>query len=65
VLLYTDGLTEACGERTRYGTDRLSALLRERARLAPQDTLEMLKRDLRRFAGERLSDDVCLVVLQA
>ncbi|MBV9418066.1 MAG: serine/threonine-protein phosphatase, partial [Solirubrobacterales bacterium] len=65
VLLYTDGLTEARGERTRYGIDRLSALLRERAQLAPQDTLEMLKRDLRKFAGERLTDDVCLLVLRA
>ena len=65
VLLYTDGLTEARGERTRYGIDRLSALLRDRAELAPQDTLEILKRDLRRFAGEQLTDDVCLLVLQA
>jgi len=65
VLLYTDGLTEARGERTRYGIDRLSALLRQRAQPAPQDTLEMLKRDLRKFAGDRLTDDVCLLVLQA
>jgi hypothetical protein len=41
VLLYTDGLTEARGEQTRYGIERLSALLRQRAQLAPQDTLEM------------------------
>jgi phosphoserine phosphatase RsbU/P len=64
VLLYTDGLTEARGEQTRYGIERLSMLLRKRAQLAPQDTLEMLKRDLRKFAGERLTDDVCLLVLQ-
>jgi sigma-B regulation protein RsbU (phosphoserine phosphatase) len=64
VLLYTDGLTEARGEQTRYGIQRLSALLRQRAQLAPQDTLEMLKSDLRKFAGERLADDVCLLVLQ-
>ena len=65
VLLYTDGLTEAPGERTRYGTDRLSRLLRENAQIAPQDTLEVLKRDLREFAGERLKDDVCLLLLRA
>lgn len=34
VLLYTDGLTEARGGQTRYGRDRLSAVLRERAQLA-------------------------------
>jgi serine phosphatase RsbU (regulator of sigma subunit) len=64
VLLYTDGLTEARGEQTRYGVDRLSRLLRRNADLAPHDTLEMLKRDLRNFAGGRLTDDVCLLVLQ-
>jgi sigma-B regulation protein RsbU (phosphoserine phosphatase) len=65
VLLYTDGLTEARGERERYGIARLSAILRESARLAPQDTLEVLKRDLREFAGERLTDDVCLLLVRA
>jgi serine phosphatase RsbU (regulator of sigma subunit) len=65
VLLYTDGLIEARGEQTRYGTERLSALLRQKAQQAPHNTLEMLKRDLRKFAGERLTDDVCLLVLQA
>ena len=65
VLLYTDGLTEARGEQTRYGIDRLSALLRDRSGLAPEDTLEALKRDLRAFAGERLADDVCLLILRA
>lgn len=65
VLLYTDGLTEARGKQTRYGIGRLSTLLRKRAQLAPQDTLEMLKRDLRKFSGERLDDDVCLLVLRA
>jgi sigma-B regulation protein RsbU (phosphoserine phosphatase) len=63
VLLYTDGLTEARGERTRYGIDRLSALVRETGQLAPQDTLEMLKRDLTNFACDGLTDDVCLLVL--
>ena len=65
MLLYTDGLTEARGEQTRYGIDRLSALLRDGSRLAPQDTLGALKRDLRAFAGERLADDVCVLILRA
>lgn len=64
VLLYTDGLIEARGEETRYGIERLSTLLRQSAQLAPQETLERLKRDLRTFAGERLTDDVGLLVLQ-
>jgi phosphoserine phosphatase RsbU/P len=65
MLLYTDGLTEARGEQTRYGIERLSALLRDRSGLAPRDTLGVLKRDLQEFAGERLADDVCLLILRA
>lgn len=65
MLLYTDGLIEARGKQTRYGTDRVSALLRNRSGLAPQDTLRVLKRDLREFSGERLVDDVCLLILRA
>jgi serine phosphatase RsbU (regulator of sigma subunit) len=61
----TDGLTEARGEQTRYGIDRLSTLIRQRPQLAPQGTLEIVKRDLRRFAGEQLTDDVCLLVVKA
>lgn len=60
-----DGLTEAPGERMRYGTDRLARLLRESADLDPQATLEVVKRDLRDFASEQLTDDVCLLLLRA
>lgn len=65
VLLYTDGLTEARGERTRYGIDRLSARVRSGAGLDPQQTLNALKRDLVEFVDDQLADDVCLLVLRA
>ena len=64
VLLYTDGLVEARGVGSRYGTDRLAAALRHGKRLAPPEILELLKRDLREFAGERINDDVCLLALR-
>jgi sigma-B regulation protein RsbU (phosphoserine phosphatase) len=64
VLLYTDGLVEARGVGSRYGTNRLSDALRHGKRLAPPEILELLKRDLREFAGERISDDVCLLALR-
>jgi serine phosphatase RsbU (regulator of sigma subunit) len=64
VLLYTDGLVEARGGGSRYGTNRLAAALRHGKRLAPPEILELLKRDLREFAGERISDDVCLLALR-
>lgn len=64
VLLYTDGLVEARGVESRYGTTRLSAALRQGKRLAPPEILELLKRDLREFAGERIGDDVCLLALR-
>jgi phosphoserine phosphatase RsbU/P len=64
VLLYTDGLLEARGINSRYGTSRLRAALRHGKRLAPREILELLKRDLHEFAGERISDDVCLLALR-
>jgi sigma-B regulation protein RsbU (phosphoserine phosphatase) len=64
VLLYTDGLLEAGGIDSRYGTSRLRAALRHGKRLAPREILELLKRDLHEFAGERISDDVCLLALR-
>jgi serine phosphatase RsbU (regulator of sigma subunit) len=65
VLLYTDGLVEARGEGSRYGTNRLRAALRQGKRLAPPGILQLLTRDLRQFAGDRISDDVCLLALRA
>ena len=65
VLLYTDGLVEARGDGSRYGTNRLRAALRQGKRLAPPGILQLLTRDLRQFAGERISDDVCLLALRA
>lgn len=64
VLLYTDGLLEARGIDSRYGTSRLRAALRHGKHLAPPEMLELLKRDLHEFAGERFSDDVCLLALR-
>jgi serine phosphatase RsbU (regulator of sigma subunit) len=64
VLLYTDGVIEARGGGSRYGTNRLGAALRDGKRLAPPEILELLKRDLREFAGTRISDDVCLLALR-
>jgi serine phosphatase RsbU (regulator of sigma subunit) len=64
VLLYTDGLVEARGGESRYGMNRLREVLRHGKRLRPPEILELLKRDLREFAGERISDDVCLLALR-
>ena len=64
MLLYTDGLLEARGIDSRYGTSRLRAALRHGKHLAPPEMLELLKRDLHEFAGERFSDDVCLLALR-
>jgi sigma-B regulation protein RsbU (phosphoserine phosphatase) len=65
LLLYTDGLIEARGRGSRYGTNRLRAALSQGKRLAPPGILQLLTRDLRQFAGERISDDVCLLALRA
>ena len=64
VLLYTDGLLEARGIDSRYGRSRLRTALRHGTHLAAPEILELVKRDLHEFAGEQISDDVCLLALR-
>jgi phosphoserine phosphatase RsbU/P len=64
VLLYTDGLVEARGSESRYGANRLAARCVTGNAWHPQEILQLLKRELREFAGDRISDDVCLLALR-
>ena len=65
MMLYTDGLTEARGHDSRYGIARVSTILRDQPALSPLETLQVLKRALRDFADEGLTDDVGLLILRA
>ncbi len=64
VLLFTDGFIEARCDKDRYGTERLVATLQNGPHLSPRETIELLKRKLHAYAGERFSDDVCLLAMR-
>lgn len=64
ILLYTDGLTEARGKSMRYGIQRAIAALRGQSGATPTALISHLIRDVHIFAGEHLTDDICLVALR-
>jgi serine phosphatase RsbU (regulator of sigma subunit) len=64
-LLFTDGVIEARGRESRYGSERLARALRRQPALAPRETIALLQDELRRFAGCDLDDDVCLLALRS
>ena len=66
LLLYSDGLTEACdGASNEYGSDRLGTLLRETNNQAPLRLIENCVRDLNSFsAGGAQADDLTIMAIQ-
>ncbi|MEU9389675.1 PP2C family protein-serine/threonine phosphatase [Streptomyces sp. NPDC048324] len=62
LLLYTDGVTET---RDPSGTFYpLAERLRRWAGLSPEQLVDAVQRDLRQYAGSRLTDDVAMVALR-
>ncbi|MER6416738.1 PP2C family protein-serine/threonine phosphatase [Streptomyces humidus] len=62
LLLYTDGVTEA---RDASGTFYpLAERLRRWAGLPPEQLVKAVHRDLRQYAGSRLTDDVAMVAVR-
>ena len=64
IVLYTDGVVEARRDGDLYGEDRLDALLRRNASLAPQELAEAIVADCRSFSGGDLADDCAVVVMR-
>jgi PAS domain S-box-containing protein len=65
LVLYTDGLTEAGVGGTRYGQDRLLAVLRDVPRMTtPEHLVEHLFFDALDFAAGTLSDDLALLAIR-
>lgn len=67
VLLYTDGVTEACNEAGEFfDLDGLKAALLRHRDAAPEPTIKALAEEVRKFRnGGTLSDDVSMVVLRS
>ena len=67
VMLYTDGLFEVFGpNEEEYGQERLSAAVRRRIQLSPDNLFDELLEEIHGFSASReLPDDVCMVGVEA
>lgn len=66
VLLYTDGITEACNNKEEmFGCDRLMESVKENATRGAQQIIEDIKMRLSNFsAGTKQNDDIAVIVLK-
>jgi serine phosphatase RsbU (regulator of sigma subunit) len=64
VLLFTDGVIEARGSDSRFGTQRLYASLGRVAGESPDRVIAALKADLDRFVASDPRDDICLLAVR-
>jgi sigma-B regulation protein RsbU (phosphoserine phosphatase) len=61
VLLYTDGLTEARRDDTKFGLDAVRAALSAVPRPSPAEAVAILRARVAEFAYGTLTDDLCLL----
>jgi len=65
LFLFTDGLSEACGENGEYGVDRLSDLVSRHTSCGAAEVISACLEDLRAFAGANPGlDDVTLLAIR-
>lgn len=64
VLLFTDGVIEARGPDSRFGTERLYASLGRVAGESPDQVIAALKADIDRFVASEPRDDICLLAVR-
>ncbi len=66
LVIYTDGVTEAMNEsRDQYGEDRLIQMVRDYGHMTPEQFIERLDGDIKRFtAGYPQSDDITVVAVK-
>ena len=61
--LYTDGITESCnGNGEEFGEQRLVDALRLHRKLPPQDRMNAIVAEVRRFCPREQQDDITLIV---
>jgi serine phosphatase RsbU (regulator of sigma subunit) len=61
--LYTDGITESfnnAGEE--FGEDRLINALQQKRSLSPQNLLDSVVEEVRRFSAREQHDDITLII---
>ena len=65
LFLYTDGLSEACGEEGEYGTERVANLVGRHSSRGAAGVVSACLEDLRGFAGANPGmDDVTLLAIR-
>ncbi len=64
VLIYTDGITDAPGDRHRFGVRRLKGMLCDNARCTPDELLTRLDARLEEFRTTAPGDDIAAVALR-
>ncbi len=66
LLVYTDGVTEAMNPKRRmFGEERFLRLIRECGKLAADDFVDSLKKDMNTFTeGSEQNDDITLVAIK-
>ena len=63
MLMFTDGIDEAQGDRGLYGVDRLRALLPAYAGTAPGVVCEAVEQDVIEYLDGRPHDDMALLAV--
>lgn len=63
LILYTDGITEACNDDDEeYGEQRLIEVLERARQCGPREILSAIVEDVRRFSSREQRDDITLIV---
>jgi serine phosphatase RsbU (regulator of sigma subunit) len=64
LILTTDGVTEARGEKGLYGHEQLRKCVARLPRLSAQETADRILDDVLRHSGARMRDDIAILVLR-
>ena len=65
LVLYTDGATDARGEEGFLNTEGLQEMVERHVRLGSRNLPEALYEDIRRYASDRLNDDVAILSVKS
>ena len=66
LVIYTDGVTEAMNEiRDQFGEERLIQTIKKFGRLSPQEFIDHLSEEIKKFTGNQpQSDDITVVAIK-
>jgi len=65
IILYTDGLTEACSSNEEiYGMERLEELFIKSKKISPQEAIDFIYKELQKWMSKELfEDDFTLIII--